>query len=130
MALKAKDPKDAPLGFFATGFAVFALWNLATFLGALAGNTLGDTRTYGLDAAVPAAFLALLWPRLSTWLTRLTALAAAALAVTLVPFVRPGVPIIAASGIAVLAALISDGPVEAGDSGPEHDRDLAGRCAS
>jgi 4-azaleucine resistance transporter AzlC len=105
MALKPRDPGNAPLGFFATGLAVFALWNLATLIGALAGTELGDPTTYGLDAAVPAAFLALLWPRLtSTWF-RLAAVVSAVLALTLVPMVRPGLPIIAASGIAMLAAL-------------------------
>jgi branched chain amino acid efflux pump len=131
MALKARDPKDARLGFFAAGWAVFVLWNLATLLGALAGNQIGDTRTYGFDAAVPAAFLALLWPRLTTMRTRLTALAAAALALTLVPFTRPGIPIIAAAGIAVLAALSSpDEEAGSSDRRPRDadlDSDLAGR---
>jgi predicted branched-subunit amino acid permease len=122
MALKARDPKDAPLAFFATGGAVFVLWNLATLIGGLAGNAIGDTRTYGLDAAVPAAFLALLWPQLSSARARITALSAAVLALTLVPFTRPGLPIIAATGIAVLAA-VTDRPAavnsgfEAGDPG-------------
>ena len=110
MALKPKDPANARVGFFATGLSIFVLWNLATFIGALAGEALGDPRSYGLDAAVPAAFLALLWPRLTTLPTRLTALIAAALALTLVPVTRPGLPIIAAAGIAVLAALRSDRP--------------------
>ena len=131
MALKARDPKDARLGFFAAGWAVFVLWNLATLVGALAGNQIGDTRTYGFDAAVPAAFLALLWPRLTTMRTRLTALAAAALALTLVPFTRPGIPIIAAAGIAVLAALTSpDEDAGSSDRRPRDadlDSDLAGR---
>lgn len=105
MALKPKDPRNAALGFFATGLAVFVLWNLATFAGALAGNAFGDPRAYGLDAAVPAAFLALLWPRLTTPLTRLTALAAAGLALGLVPLLQPGLPIIAAAGVAVLAGM-------------------------
>jgi 4-azaleucine resistance transporter AzlC len=105
MALKARDPKDAPLGFFATGVSVFVLWNLATLVGAIAGNAVGDTRTYGLDAAVPAAFLALMWPRLDGWRARSTAVAAGGLALTLVPFTRPGLPIIAAVGVAVLAGL-------------------------
>ena len=56
-----------------TGIAVFVLWNLATLGGALAGTALGDPRTYGLDAAVGAAFLALLWPRLSDRRNRLVA---------------------------------------------------------
>jgi 4-azaleucine resistance transporter AzlC len=105
MALKPEDPDDAPLGFFATGISVFVLWNLATLVGALAGNAMGETTTYGLDAAVPAAFLALVWPRLDTAYKRLTALTAAALAIALVPATTPGVPVIAAAGVALLAAL-------------------------
>jgi 4-azaleucine resistance transporter AzlC len=116
MAIKPKDPDNARVGFFATGVAVFVLWNIATFAGALAGEALGDPETYGLDAAVPAAFLALLWPRLVSWRARSTALVAAALALTLVPVARPGLPIIAAAGIALLAALQSDQPTE--PSGP------------
>jgi 4-azaleucine resistance transporter AzlC len=104
MALKPKDPANARVGFFATGLSVFVLWNLATLIGALGGEALGDPTVYGLDAAVPAAFLALLWPRLATLRARLTALFAAALALMLVPVTRPGLPIIAAAGIAVLAA--------------------------
>jgi 4-azaleucine resistance transporter AzlC len=109
MALKPKDPANARLGFFATGLSVFVLWNLATFIGALAGQAMGDPENYGLDAAVPAAFLALLWPRLTTLRARLTAGVGATLALALVPLVRPGLPIIAAAGIAFLAALQSDG---------------------
>ena len=54
----------ARLGFWATGLAVFVLWNLATLVGAVAGSAVGDPRDFGLDAAAPAAFLALLAPRL------------------------------------------------------------------
>jgi predicted branched-subunit amino acid permease len=105
MALKPDDPVDAPVGFFATGLSVFALWNAATLVGAVAGSAIGDTSAYGLDAAVPAAFLALLWPRLDTWHKRTTAVLAALLALTLVPVTRPGLPIIAAAGVALLASL-------------------------
>jgi len=51
------------LAFWATGLAVYVLWNLATLVGALGATALGDPKTFGLDAAVGAAFLALLWPR-------------------------------------------------------------------
>jgi predicted branched-subunit amino acid permease len=104
MALKPPDPADAPIGFLATGLAVFVFWNVATLVGAIAGNAIGDTSAYGLDAAVPAAFLALLWPRLDTRHKRLTAAVAAALALALVPVTRPGLPIIAASAVALLAS--------------------------
>jgi len=105
MALKPRDPADAPLGYFATGLSVFALWNPMTWVGALAGGPRGDTSTYGLDAAVPAAFLALVWPRLTSVRTRLTAVAAAALALTLVPYTQPGLPVIAAALVAIIAAV-------------------------
>lgn len=108
MSLKPKHPTNARVGFIATGIAVFVLWNVATLAGALAGQAIGDPRTYGFDAAVPAAFLALLWPRLVTLRARLTALAAGLLALTLVPLTRPGLPIIAAAGIAFLAAVRPD----------------------
>lgn len=105
MALKPKSPANARLAFLVTGLAVFVLWNLATLVGALAGTEVGDPATLGFDAAVPAAFLALVWPRLTTWRARGTALVAAGLALTLVPVTRPGFPIIAAAGVAVLAAV-------------------------
>ena len=64
---------------------MFVLWNLATLVGALAGDSLGDPRTYGLDAAVGGAFLGLLWPRLDTVRNRVAALLGAAVALALVP---------------------------------------------
>ena len=106
MALKPSDPEDARLGFYATGIGIYALWNTATFVGAIAGDAIGDTDAYGLDAAVPAAFLALLWPRLDSPFKRLTAVTAAALALGLVPLTRPGFPVIAAAAVAVGAALV------------------------
>lgn len=69
---------------------------------------MGEPAKYGLDAAVPAAFLALLWPRLDSARKRLVAVAAGALALSLVPVTSPGLPVIAAAGIAVLAALQPD----------------------
>jgi predicted branched-subunit amino acid permease len=106
MALKPDDPEDARVGFYSTGVGIYVLWNVATAVGAVAGDAIGNTDAYGLDAAVPAAFLALLWPRLDTAFKRLTAVAAAALALSLVTFTRPGVPVIAAAAIALGAALL------------------------
>ena len=85
---------------------MFALWNLATLIGALAGNALGDPRTYGLDAAVGGAFLGLLWPRLDSARTRVAALLGAALALALVPVAPPGVPVLAAALVAVAMAVV------------------------
>jgi predicted branched-subunit amino acid permease len=99
------DVRARRLAFWATGLAVFTLWNLATLVGALAGTALGDPETYGLDAAVPAAFLALLWPRLDTPHARWVAVGAAGVALVLTPLVPAGLPVMAAAGIAVLAGL-------------------------
>ena len=106
MAVTRGSTPVARLGFLATGLSVFVLWNLFTLAGALAGSALGDPRTYGLDAAVGAAFLALLWPRLVDRLHRLVAVAAAAVALGLVPFTAAGVPVLAAAGVALLAGVL------------------------
>jgi predicted branched-subunit amino acid permease len=98
------------LGFWATGLAVFVLWNLATLVGALAGTVIGDPRDLGLDAAVPAAFLALLAPRLRERRARLTGAAAALLAVAVVPVVPAGVPVLVAALVPVAAVLARRGP--------------------
>ena len=90
------------LGFWTTGLAVFVLWNLATVLGAVVGDALGDPRRYGLDAAAAAAFLGLLWPRLRSARPAAVAAAAALVALGLLPVVPPGVPVLAAALVAVL----------------------------
>ena len=100
-------PPAARLGFLTTGISVFVLWNLATLAGAVAGNAIGDPRTYGLDAAVGAAFLALLWPRLDSRRNRLVAAAAAAVALGTVPIVPAGVPVLAAAAVALLAGVLT-----------------------
>jgi predicted branched-subunit amino acid permease len=107
MSVSRSTTAAARVGFLSTGLAVFVLWNLATFGGALAGTALGDPRTYGLDAAVGGAFLALLWPRLDRTLHRVVAVLAAALALGLVPVTTAGVPVLAACLVALFAALVA-----------------------
>ena len=106
MSVNRDNTEDARTGFLSTGLAVFLFWNLATLGGALAGTALGDPRTYGLDAAVGAAFLALLWPRLSDPRNRVVALVAAGVALGLVPLTAAGVPVLAAGGVALLAGIL------------------------
>lgn len=107
MSVTRPSTPAARLGFLTTGLTIFVLWNLATLGGAVAGTTLGDPRAYGLDAAVGAAFLALLWPRLTDALHRTVALAAAAVALGLVPLTAAGVPVLAAAGVALLAGVLA-----------------------
>jgi predicted branched-subunit amino acid permease len=94
------------LGFWATGLAVFVLWNLATLVGAVAGNAVGDPRTYGLDAAAPAAFLALLAPRLVNRPAWVIAVVAALVAIAVVPLVPAGVPVLVAALVPVAAVMV------------------------
>jgi len=102
MAMGHEDsPANARTAFWATGISVFVLWNAGTLLGSLGAGLLGDPARWGLDAAIPAAFLALLWPRLSNATARFTAVIAIILAIIATPLLPPGVPILVAGGCAV-----------------------------
>ena len=81
-------------GFWLTGLLVFIGWNLMTLVGAVAGNSLGDPKRWGLDAAASAAFLALLWPRLAAAPARAVAAAAVVIALSTSPFLSSGLPVI------------------------------------
>lgn len=106
-AMATGQPSDdlARTGFYWTGLSIFVLWNLTTLAGAVAGTAIGDPRAFGLDAAVGAAFLGLLWHRLDSAATRTVALVAGLVALALVPFAPIGLPVIAGGGIAVLLGL-------------------------
>src|SRR3954453_6005111 len=90
--------------FRLTAIAVYVCWNAGTLLGATAGNLLADPRALGLDAAAPAAFLALLAPRLRTRRDRILAPAAAAIAIAVTPPAPVGVPVLAAASVAVIGS--------------------------
>ncbi|MGN6610155.1 MAG: AzlC family ABC transporter permease [Angustibacter sp.] len=95
------------LGFWATGLAVFVGWNVATAAGAVLGDALGDPRRYGLDAMAAAAFVALLWPRLTAHEPRAVAVVAALVALVTVPALPAGLPVLAAALVAVAAAVVA-----------------------
>ena len=88
-------------GFWLTGVGVFLFWNMFTLLGALGAKALGNPASWGLDAAVPAAFLGLLWPRLETTFLRLVAGASMVFALLVTPLLPAGLPIIATVAVAV-----------------------------
>ena len=106
MSLGQSDPDDARLAFRLTGVTVFVLWNLMTLVGAVAGTAIGDPRTFGLDAAVGGAFLALLWPRLTALPQRVVAIVGAAVATGLVPLTAAGLPIVLGGAAAVLVGMV------------------------
>jgi predicted branched-subunit amino acid permease len=88
-------------GFWYTGIGVFVFWNLFTLAGALGAQAMGDVRSFGLDSAVPAAFLGLLWPRLTSASERFLAVTCAVFAVAMTPILPAGLPIIATAFIAI-----------------------------
>jgi predicted branched-subunit amino acid permease len=105
MAVGQAGARAARLGFWAAGLTVYVLWNTATLLGAVAGDAIGDPRTYGLDAAVPAAFLALLAPRLRGRQPWAVAFGACVVALLAVPVVPVGAPVLLAALVAVAVGL-------------------------
>jgi 4-azaleucine resistance transporter AzlC len=78
-------------------------WIVGTAIGAVSGNLIGNPERLGLDVIFPAFFLVLLAEELRSGRRAVAvALIAAVLALTLVPFTPPGVPVIAACAAALL----------------------------
>jgi branched chain amino acid efflux pump len=102
MAIAREAPADSRFAFWATGAALFILWNLGTVLGAIATHLVPDPKMLGLDAAPPAAFLALLAPRLRAREPMAIALAAGVVALVCLPFVPAGIPLLI---VAILVGL-------------------------
>ena len=106
MAVGHDEEPAQRYAFWATGVLLFLLWNAGTLAGALGGSAIGEPETLGLDAMIPAAFLALLWPRLRTVEGRVVAAGGALVATVLIPLVPAGIPVLAAAPIAVVAGLL------------------------
>ncbi len=88
-------------GFWLTGSGVYLFWNVFTLLGAVGAKALGNPASWGLDAAVPAAFLGLVWPRLETTFLRVVAASSMVFALVITPWLPAGLPIIASALVAV-----------------------------
>ena len=106
MALAAAPDRAASRrAFWMTGLSIFVLWNLGTVIGALGASLIGDPKALGLDAAIPAAFLALLWPRLRSRDSVGIAVLGAIVAIILTPLTSPGVPVLCAAAVAIIVGL-------------------------
>ena len=105
LSQEARGPEAMREGVWLTGFGVFIFWNLFTLAGALGAKAMGDPSAWGLDAAVPAAFLGLVWPRLKSSTDKTLAIIAAVFAIATTPFLPAGLPIIGTAVIAVIAGL-------------------------
>ena len=91
------DPEAARDAFWFTGLWLFVFWNVGTVVGVLAGGLLEDPGAWGLDAAFPAAFVALIVPHVRTRPGQVSAVLGAAIAVVAVPFTPAGAPMLIAA---------------------------------
>ncbi|WP_416965277.1 AzlC family ABC transporter permease [Streptomyces sp. Agncl-13] len=123
--------RAARIGFTVTGLTLYLLWNLTTLLGALGAKAIGDTDAWGLDAAGPAVFLALLAPMLKTTTERAVAAFAVLLGLGLLPVLPAGVPVLAAALAAPIVLYVegrrqsgarNDAPEEGSYDAQEEDR--------
>ena len=114
-ALEGQAVVDASLILARTGEAQYGVrrllgstlpqylgWSAGTIAGVLAGDSIPDPKSLGLDALFPAFFLVLVWSELGDRAARVTAVTATLIAFVLIPIAPPGIPVVAAS-LAVLA---------------------------
>lgn len=96
------------IGYVVTGLTLYVCWNLSTLLGVLGAEAIGDTDAWGLDAAGPAVFLALVAPMLTSAVERATAALAVVLGLATLPVLPAGVPVLVAA-LAAPAVLVLRG---------------------
>lgn len=109
------DGRFNPRVLLGAGVTLYTAWVAGTVLGVAFGDVIGDPSRWGLDAAFPALFLALLVPQLRDGRSIQAAVLGAAIALALTPFTPAGVPIIAASAACLLGlgrGAASDEPEE------------------
>lgn len=120
MSAAQPDEKHQRIAFWVTGVSIYVFWNIGTVVGALAGSQI-DPETFGLDAAFPAGFVAMVFPLLRHRRAALAAGLGAAICLLLVPHTPVGVPILC-SALAVLVGLVpvdpDAAPIPSGDPAP------------
>jgi predicted branched-subunit amino acid permease len=115
LTLAQPDQPAARRGFTATFVTLYLTWNLATLAGALGAGHVGSPQAFGLGVVGPAAFVALIWPRLKAGRTeRAVALGGVAIALAATPWLPAGVPVILAAIAALAGALASPAAAPAG----------------
>ena len=95
MAAAQSDETHRRAAFWITGLSVYLFWNVGTLIGAILGSAI-DPNKFGLDAAFPAAFVAMVWPLLRQRRSAMAAGIGATMCLALIPFTPVGVPILCA----------------------------------
>ncbi|WP_188988982.1 AzlC family ABC transporter permease [Saccharopolyspora thermophila] len=103
-ALAQDTTAEKKRAYWLTGIALYCAWAPSVFLGGLLGQGIGDPSALGLDAAMPAALLALIMPSLREHRTLRAVALGALIAVVTTPVLPEGLPVMAAL-IGLAAAL-------------------------
>lgn len=120
-ALAEDTPERKRRAYWTTGIALYLTWAPFVFLGGLIGRSVGDPDIFGLDAALPAALLALIMPSLRELPVLRAAVAGAVIALLSTPVLPEGMPIMAAL-LGVAASLPLPLPKRAEHRVPEQVR--------
>lgn len=108
LTIRESGQEFSRLAFLSSGTVLFLCWNITTVAGALGAQFFGPVLQAALGSVVPAAFLALLWPRLVRGADlfreqRLVAFGGAMIAIALTPLLPAGLQIILAASAILLA---------------------------
>ncbi len=82
VAYRQKTGLFHPAYALVAGVVFYSIWNCATLIGILAGTTLDDIGSYGLEFAVAATFIAITVPAIKSFPILLTVLVSRATALT------------------------------------------------
>lgn len=107
MVTAEQNAENRRLAFWISGSILYTSWCAGTFLGALIGTNI-DPNDFGLDAAFPVLFIAMLAPHLRTTQGKRAALFGGISTVVLAPFLPVGLPIL----VAALGMLFGLSPID------------------
>ncbi|MFM8871670.1 MAG: AzlC family ABC transporter permease [Actinomycetota bacterium] len=111
MTSAAPDQRSKDWAFWSCAVMLFTCWNIGTLIGALAGSSI-DPKTFGLDAAFPVVFVAMVAPHLTTHSGWRAAAIGATVTIALTPFLPIGLPILL-SAVGVFVGLLPHEDVQA-----------------
>jgi 4-azaleucine resistance transporter AzlC len=116
-ALAQPDGPRQRAAYWLCGAGVLVCWPGGAVLGGLIGSAVHNTNAFGLDAMFPAVILALILPDLRDRLTLRAALAGAAIALAVTPFLPAGLPVLVALLAVFLLAKAPLGQAGTGQAG-------------